>query len=67
MDRRRFLQSTVLTTAAAYVSGVAADDRSTQSQHLRAFNASLAPASNRAPKRRSRKTLRRILGLPSKT
>jgi len=46
MDRRRFLQSTALTTAAAYVPELAADDRSSHTQYLRAFNASFTPAIN---------------------
>src|SRR6266513_3278872 len=46
MDRRRFLQSTALTTAAAYVPELTAYDRSTQNQYPRAFNASLTPAIN---------------------
>ena len=46
MDRRRFLQSTALTTAAACVPELSADDSSTQTQYLRAFNASLTPAIN---------------------
>src|SRR5437667_1740339 len=46
MDRRRFLQSTALTTAAACVPKLAADDRSSQRQYLRPFNTSLTPAIN---------------------
>ncbi len=46
MDRRRFLQTTVLTTAAACVPDMAADNHFTQAQYLRAFNASLTPATN---------------------